>query len=130
MLGALFFCLPCRAHEQGEHEPVRYLSWIITVPLAVIAISFAVSNLMPVQLSLWPLPFFIEAPAFALVLVTLVVGFLLGGFTVWVGQHGHRKAERKHQSRADKLQKELDLLRAEKAASAQATPVGQTLPRL
>lgn len=109
---------------------MRYLSWIITLPLAVIAISFAVSNLMPVQLSLWPLPFFIEAPAFALVLVTLVVGFLLGGFTVWIGQHGHRKAERQHQSRADKLQKELDLLRAEKAASAAPTPIGQTLRQL
>ncbi|MDG5497269.1 lipopolysaccharide assembly protein LapA domain-containing protein [Niveispirillum sp. BGYR6] len=109
---------------------MRYLSWIVTLPLAVIAISFAISNLTPVQLSLWPLPFFVEAPAFALVLVTLVLGFLLGGLTVWVGQHGHRKAERKHQSRADKLQKELDLLRAEKAAGTADTPIGQTLPRV
>nr|WP_153202596.1 LapA family protein [Niveispirillum sp. SYP-B3756] len=115
--------------QNGEHEPVRYLSWIITLPLAVIAISFAVSNLTPVPLSLWPLPFFVEAPAFALVLVTLVVGFLLGGLTVWIGQHGHRKAERKHQSRADKLQKELDMLRAEKAAGTPGATIGQTLPR-
>lgn len=102
---------------------MRYLSWLITLPLTVIAISFAVSNLMPVQLSLWPFPFFVEVPAFALVLVTLVVGFLLGGLTVWVGQHHHRKAERQHQSRADKLQKELDALRAGTARNVTLTKV-------
>lgn len=100
---------------------MRYLSWLITLPLTVLAISFAVSNLTPVPLSLWPLPFQAEVPAFALVLVTLVVGFLAGGLTVWLGQHHHRKAERQHQSRADKLQRELDLLRAEKARSVTVT---------
>lgn len=102
---------------------MRYLSWLITLPLTVIAISFAVSNLMPVQLSLWPFPFFMEVPAFALVLVTLVFGFLMGGLTVWVGQHHHRKAERQHQSRADKLQKELDTLRASSARDVTVTKV-------
>lgn len=100
---------------------MRYLSWLITLPLTALAISFAVSNLMPVPLSLWPLPFHVEVPAFALVLVTLVVGFLAGGLTVWLGQHHHRKAERQHQSRADKLQRELDLLRAEKARALTVT---------
>ncbi|MFV3076622.1 LapA family protein [Niveispirillum fermenti] len=91
---------------------MRYLSWILTLPLTAVAISFAVSNMMPVQLGLWPFVGTVEVPAFALVLVTLVVGFLAGGITVWFGQHGHRKAGRQHQARADRLQKELDALRA------------------
>ena len=88
--------------------PLRYLSWILTLPLTVLAISFAVSNLTPVQLALWPLVGTIEVPAFTLVLVTLVVGFFAGGLTVWLGQHPHRRAARQHQARADRLQKELD----------------------
>ncbi len=90
---------------------MRYLSWIVTLPLTALAISFAVSNLTPVQLALWPLVGSVEVPAFTLVLVTLVVGFLAGGVTVWVGQHRHRKSSRQHQARADRLQKELDAAR-------------------
>lgn len=97
--------------------PVRYLSWILTLPLTALAISFAVSNLTPVQLALWPLVGTMEAPAFALVLVTLVVGFFAGGLTVWLGQHAHRRNARQHQARADRLQKELDAARAAAAAA-------------
>ncbi|MBP7335379.1 lipopolysaccharide assembly LapA domain-containing protein [Niveispirillum sp.] len=93
---------------------MRYLSWIITLPLTALAISFAVSNLTPVQLALWPLVGSVEVPAFALVLVTLVVGFFAGGLTVWLGHHSHRRAARQHQARADRLQKELDAARAPK----------------
>lgn len=90
---------------------MRHLSWLISIPLSAVAISFAVSNLTPVQLQLWPFIGSIEVPAFTLVLVTLVLAFFAGGITVWVGQHGHRKAERLHQARADRVQKELDDLR-------------------
>lgn len=95
---------------------MRYLSWILTLPLTAVAISFAVSNMMPVQIGLWPFVGTLEVPAFALVLVTMVAGFLAGGVTVWFGQHGHRKAERQHQARADRLQKELDALRSTTAS--------------
>lgn len=91
---------------------MRYLSWIVTLPLTVLAISFAVSNMTPVQIGLWPFVGTVEVPAFTLVLVTLVLGFLMGGVTVWLGQHRHRKAARQHQARADRLQKELDGTRA------------------
>lgn len=93
---------------------MRYLSWLLTLPLTALAISFAVSNLTPVQLALWPLVGTLEAPAFTLVLITLVVGFFAGGLTVWLGQHAHRRAARQHQARADRLQKELDAARAVK----------------
>ncbi|QJE74661.1 DUF1049 domain-containing protein [Aerophototrophica crusticola] len=94
---------------------MRYLSWLVTLPVALLAVSFAVSNLEPVSLGLWPLPFRVEAPAFTLVLVTLVLGFLQGALVAWLGQHGHRKAERQHQARADRLQRELDTLKAQPA---------------
>lgn len=103
---------------------LRALSWLLTLPLALLVVSFAVSNRDSVALGLWPLPFTVELPAFVLVLGAFVIGFLVGGLVVWLGQHGHRKAERRHQSRADKLAHEL----AEtKAALAQAQRgAGQT----
>ena len=41
---------------------MRYLSWIITIPIALVIVSFAVSNRGPVDLALWPLPFEITVP--------------------------------------------------------------------
>ncbi|MFM2044070.1 MAG: hypothetical protein RLY86_2646 [Pseudomonadota bacterium] len=86
---------------------LRALSWLLTLPLALLVVSFAVSNRDSVALGLWPLPFTVALPAFVLVLGAFVIGFLGGGLVVWLGQHGHRKAERQHQSRADKLAHEL-----------------------
>lgn len=104
----------------------RVLSWLVTLPLALVAVSFAVSNLTPVELALWPLPFRLEAPVYALVLVTLVVGFIAGGAVTWLGQHHHRKAERAHQRRADRLEAELNALQQQDGAKA-ATALPATL---
>lgn len=98
---------------------VRHLSWLITLPLALLAVSFAVSNRESVELALWPLPFTMAAPLFALVLGIFVLGFVVGGLFAWAGQHGHRRAERQHQSRADKLARELEQTKA-RATAAEA----------
>ena len=55
---------PEQWHSMNE-QPLRYLSWIVTLPLAVLAISFAgLSNRDPAVLKLWPLPFELEMPTF------------------------------------------------------------------
>lgn len=90
---------------------LRRLSWILTLPLALLVVSFAVSNRDSVALGLWPLPFMAELPVFALVLGTFVLGFVAGGLVAWAGQHGHRAAERRHQSRADRLEREVEQLK-------------------
>ncbi|HYE51241.1 MAG TPA: LapA family protein [Azospirillaceae bacterium] len=99
---------------------MRHLSWLLTAPLALVVLSFAVSNRQEVVLSLWPLPFLFDAPAFALVLVSLVAGFVAGGFTAWAGGRRHRRAARAEKIRAAALERELDALRARATGAAPA----------
>lgn len=98
---------------------MRYLSWILTIPIALLAVSFAVSNLEPVSLGLWPLPHRVDVPAYALVLVTLVLGFLLGGVVAWWSGHAGRKQARIDRARADRLEREL-LVAKDRADTAEA----------
>lgn len=106
---------------------MRYLSWLITVPLAVLAVLFAVSNMEAVTLSLWPLPFQLQTALFVLVLLTLVVGFVAGGVVVWGGARRHRHAVRRATRRVNELTVELAdakarLADAERRLAASAQP--------
>jgi len=98
--------------KTGAMRVLRHLSWIVTVPLALLAMSFAVSNRHAVSIGLWPLPDIVELPAFLLVLGPMLLGFLAGGFTVWLDAHRHRRAARLERARADRLEKEIGSLRS------------------
>jgi hypothetical protein len=63
---------------------VKRFSWIITLPLLVIAVIFSVSNRQPVVFDIWPFDLAITLPAFLPVLGALFVGFLAGGFIAWL----------------------------------------------
>lgn len=86
---------------------MRYLTWIVTAPVALVAILFAISNRGAVTLSLWPLPFTLEAPVYLATLLALVVGFLAGGFVVWNSQRRHRRRARRSRDRVTFLEREV-----------------------
>ncbi|MFC7333950.1 lipopolysaccharide assembly protein LapA domain-containing protein [Rhodocista pekingensis] len=117
---------------------MRHLTWIITLPVALLALSFSVSNMQTVTILLWPLPWSVELPLYALVLVAMVVSFFAGGLTAWLGGHGQRKAARQQKRRADRLERDLVAaqVRAGEAearlAAREAVPVAVTtrLPAL
>ncbi|HEV7371413.1 lipopolysaccharide assembly protein LapA domain-containing protein [Arenibaculum sp.] len=117
---------------------MRHLSWVITIPLALLVISFAVSNRDEVSLGLWPLPGRMEVPLFLVGLLGLLIGFLAGGIVAWVAGRRHRVAARREARRAARLSQELDDERRrhataeaklaeaarEVSAAASALPVG------
>jgi uncharacterized integral membrane protein len=96
---------------------VHRLSWIVSVPLALLAISFAVSNLGNISLQLWPLPGVLDLPVFLAVLGALFVGFLIGGTVAWISAGRHRRAARASHKRVQQLERELA-----EAKAAAATP--------
>jgi putative membrane protein len=57
---------------------MRFLAWLIGLPLAAVVVAFAVANRAPVVLVPWPLPFEIEMPVYLLALGAALGGFLLG----------------------------------------------------
>ncbi len=96
---------------------MRILSWLITIPVALIAISFTLTNREPVTLGLWPLPFEISVPVFLVGLMGILLGFLAGGFIAWANQHRNRTRARREARRAERLEQELA---AERKARAEA----------
>lgn len=106
---------------------MRYLALIITIPVALVAVLFAISNRDLVTLSLWPLPFTLAAPVYLATLVALAIGFLAGGFVAWNAQRGHRRRARRNADRVTFLERELKETQA-RAAAAEKRLAEQTRP--
>lgn len=89
------------------------------MPLAVIAVSFAVSNRGDVAVSLWPFENEVVAPVFLVVLVPAVVTFILGGIVAWLSGSRDRRALRKTETAAERFRRERDEARGEAHAARQ-----------
>lgn len=77
---------------------MKRLSFIITLPVTLVILVFALSNRGPVGLTLWPFDATIDLPIYLVVLGSLLVGFLLGGLIAWVaGGRARRQARRLRQ---------------------------------
>ena len=64
---------------------MKLIYWFIAGPLIAVAVLFALSNRGFVELSIWPLPFSINAPVYLVALGGLAVGFFAGGVVAWFG---------------------------------------------
>ena len=94
----------------------KIIAAIILVPLAVVIIAFAVANRQIVTVSLDP--FSAEHPAasltlplFALVIVLLVLGVLLGGIAAWLRQSKWRRTARRLEREIADLHIEIEALK-------------------
>ena len=59
---------------------MRLFAWIIVAAVAIVAMTFAISNRAPIILDFWPLPFAQAVPTYLTVLGGALAGFLIGGF--------------------------------------------------
>jgi uncharacterized integral membrane protein len=76
---------------------VKRLRWLITAPLALILIVFAVNNRYLVDVSLWPLDFIVRWPLFVFVYIGVIAGFLAGAIVAWASAaqcHRHARQRR------------------------------------
>jgi uncharacterized integral membrane protein len=94
----------------------KIVAAIILVPLAVIIIAFAVANRQVATVSLDP--FSTEHPAasltlplFALVIVLLVIGVLIGGMAAWLRQSKWRRTARRLEREIADLHLEMETLK-------------------
>ena len=86
---------------------MRFLTTLAMVAAGVIAISFAASNREVVELSIWPLPFSLPAPIYALALACLAIGVVWGACVAWLGAGRSRSRARAEARRAADLEKDL-----------------------
>ena len=87
---------------------MRFLAWLIGLPLAVVATVFAVANRQAVSFDLWPLPFGVELPAYLAVLGTLGMGLGMGAALVWISGTSARLRARQDRRRAESLERQLE----------------------
>jgi uncharacterized integral membrane protein len=96
---------------------------IILIPLALIAVGFAVGNKdsVPVSLDLFNAgltDFKPSLPLFVVVFGGLIIGVLLGGIATWIGQSRHRRAERMYRRDVAQLRSDIDRMRASSGSVA------------
>jgi uncharacterized integral membrane protein len=92
----------------------RIVAAVILIPLAVVIVAFAVANRHPVTVSFDPFGAgqpvaSLTLPLFALVIIVLIAGVLIGGFASWLGQGKWRGSARR-------FERELAELRRKHAA--------------
>ncbi|SED29267.1 Protein of unknown function [Rhizobiales bacterium GAS188] len=97
---------------------------IILVPLALLAVAFAVGNDKPVSVSFDPIAdtpdFRFDVPLFMVVFAALILGVMIGGIATWIGQGRYRRAARMHRRDVERLRTDLDRMRA--TSSSVTTP--------
>ncbi len=105
---------------------MKLFYWLLTAPLIVVVVLFAVSNLGAVEIELWPLPGALPTRLFMVALVPLVTGFLAGGMVVWFGAGRVRSRARAAERAVRRREIEIEDLRekakeAEREATARKT---------
>lgn len=105
---------------------MKLIRWLIGLPLAIIAIVFAVSNRDMVEIDLWPFPWTAELPLYILSLGTLAVGILVGAIFAWAsGSHKRAQSRREKKGQERKirtLERENDGLKTETARLTAPAP--------
>lgn len=94
----------------------KIVSALILVPLAIVFVIFAVANRQTVVVSFDPFDqthpmLAVALPLFALILVLLVGGVIVGGVAAWLGQGKWRWRARHFEAEVRTLRGELDQLR-------------------
>jgi putative membrane protein len=94
---------------------MRSLFWIFVLLVAALLALFAVSNRAGVALSLWPLPFLVDAPLYLVAFGGAVLGFLAGEVAAWIAASRRRRELRRQRRRIAALEAELRATQAQLA---------------
>ncbi|HVA35429.1 MAG TPA: lipopolysaccharide assembly protein LapA domain-containing protein [Stellaceae bacterium] len=95
---------------------MKLFHWLVTAPLALILVIFAVSNRARVTVTLWPFPFEIETRLFLVILLSLLIGLLLGLLLAWLASGATRRESRARAKRISALEREVEGLRSNRPA--------------
>jgi hypothetical protein len=107
----------------------RFVAALILIPLAFVLIAFAVANRQDVVVSLDPFDqahpaLSTSLPLFALVLLLVIGGVILGGVAAWLGQAKWRRAARLAERDVRELRTELDRAKQRQGSMTGEPPAG------
>ncbi len=85
---------------------MKRFSWILTLPLIVVAVVFAIANREPITLDLWPLEASPRLPLFVILLACVAFGLAVGGLATWLSAAPARQRARQARRRVAELERE------------------------
>jgi len=88
------------------------LRLIIGLLFLLVLTVFALSNVEPVVLGIWPTDYTVQAPLSVAVLVGAGIAFLLGGLLVWFNELGQRRRARRAEDTVRALEARLEEMKA------------------
>jgi putative membrane protein len=71
------------------------LRLLVTLPLLIAVVVFAVANRSPVMVNFWPFPWVAELPLYVVAFGTFFLGAVSGGLAVWLGGVRKRRRDRR-----------------------------------
>ena len=89
---------------------MKFLSWIFTLPIAIVSIAFAIGNRHLVRVNFDPLPFVFDVRLAVVVLVAFAVGTTTGAVLTWFSGRQTRRGMRISQRETKRLIKERNEL--------------------
>lgn len=106
----------------------RYFSWLLSAPLLLSAVCFAVGNRAPTIISLWPFGFEMGLPIYMLALAPMAFGLLCGAVMQWFAALRHRVAAQRLGKEVAALKSELARVQAAQAQAQAAAAAGMPPP--
>ncbi len=97
---------------------MKRFSWILTVPLIVVAVVFLTSNREPVTLDLWPFEISLRSSLHWILLACVAFGLVVGAMATWQSTAPARRRARQARRRVAELERE----RAAAAAADSGQP--------
>ena len=85
---------------------------LISLPILLLLVLFALSNTAPVEIGVWPTGLSLHAPLSLVVLSGMAIAFLLGGVLVWFTELGQRRRARRAERTIRMLEQQVQDLKS------------------
>lgn len=101
------------------------LALILSLPVLLVIVLFALSNQQSVRIVLWPTDFAVQAPLSLAVLGLALVFFLGGALVAWAGTLSARRRARRAEAAVRQLTYQVEALKARLPGIAALPPPGE-----
>ena len=101
---------------------MKRFSWILTVPLIVVAVVFLTSNREPVTLDLWPFELSLHTSLHWVLLACVVFGLVVGSMATWLSTAPARRRTRQARQRMAELERDRAAAAADGGQPALPSP--------
>lgn len=98
---------------------MKRFSWLLTAPLTLAILVFAVTNRQDVMLEIWPFGIQLAYPLYLVMLISVGVGILLGAVIAWLSGGRTRQRLRQAKWRIVELERDITWERQQHAKELQ-----------